>query len=330
MRILLVKTSSLGDVIHALPVVSDLCRVLPGVRVNWCVEESFAAIPRLHPGVERTIPVAVRRWRKKLLSPATWGEIRAFRRQLRAVDYDCVLDLQGLLKSAFIASQACGPISGYAAEAAREPAAARYYDHTYVIPKVAHAVERNRWLAAAALNLPLEMPLDYGIVAPAADAPWLPAQPYAVLLTATSRDDKLWPEADWVSLGTSLSVAGLHLVLPAGSPAERQRAERLAAAVPGAVVAPPLAIEELAAVLAASVGAIGVDTGLSHLAAALGKPTVAIYTATDPGLTGVLGVGPYRNLGGQGAAPTVAAVLAAFVACRRMDQLIDQPAADKP
>lgn len=326
MRILLVKTSSLGDVIHALPVVSDLCRVFPGVRVDWCVEESFAAIPRLHPGVERIIPVAVRRWRKKLLSPATWGEIRAFRRQLRAVDYDCVLDLQGLLKSAFIAAQASGPISGYAAEAAREPAAARYYDHTYVIPKVGHAVERNRWLAAAALNMPLEMPLDYGIAAPVASAPWLPAQPYAVLLTATSRDDKLWPEADWVTLGVSLSVAGLLLVLPAGSHAERQRAERLAAALPGAVVAPPLAIDELAALLAGSVGAIGVDTGLTHLAAALGKPTVAIYTATDPGLTGVLGVGTYRNLGGQGAAPAAAAVLAAFNACRRMDN----PFTDRP
>ena len=317
MRILLVKTSSLGDVIHALPVVSDLCRVFSGVQVDWCVEESFAAIPRLHSGVDRVIPVAVRRWRKRLLSPATWGEIRAFRRQLRAVDYDCVLDLQGLLKSAFIASQAIGPISGYAAEAAREPAAARYYDHTYVIPKVVNAVERNRWLAAAALDLPLEMPLDYGVTVPPLLAPWLPVQPYAVLLTATSRDDKLWPEAEWVALGASLCSAGLNLVLPAGSPVERLRAERLAAALPGAVVAPPLAIDTLAAVLAGSVGAIGVDTGLTHLAAALGKPTVAIYTATDPGLTGVLGVGAYRNLGGKDAAPDAATVLAAFNACRR-------------
>ncbi len=317
MRILIVKTSSLGDVIHALPVVSDLCRVLPDVSIDWCVEEGFAAIPRLHPGVQRVIPVALRRWRKKPLSLSTWREIAAARRDLRAESYDCVLDLQGLLKSALIADQANGPISGYAAAAAREPAAARYYTHSFLIPKNAHAVERNRWLAAAALDLPLEQPLDYGVNAAPAVAEWLPPKPYVVLLTATSRDDKLWPEADWVALGAALHERGLAAVLPAGHAGERQRAERLAAAMPDAVVAPPLAIDALAAVLAGSVGAIGVDTGLTHLAAALARPTVAIYTATDPGLTGVLGSGPFRNLGGQNAAPDVGAVLAAFDACRR-------------
>lgn len=316
MRILLVKTSSLGDVIHALPVVSDLLRVFPEILIDWCVEEGFAAIPRLHPGVRRVIPVAVRRWRKHLLSPACWGEMRDFRRALQAETYDYVLDLQGLLKSALIADQARGPVSGYAAEAVREPAAARFYDHTFVIPKNVHAVERNRWLAAAALEMPLDLPLDYGIRADLPAVDWLPALPYAVLLTATSRDDKLWPEADWLALGAALADAGLGMVLPAGSPGERARAERLAVHLPGAVVAPPLAIEQLAGVLAGSVGAIGVDTGLTHLAAALGRPTVAIYTATDPGLTGVLGSGPCRNLGGKAAAPAAAAVLAAFNACR--------------
>lgn len=319
MRLLIVKTSSLGDVIHALPVVTDLCRAFPELVVDWCVEESFAAIPALHPGVSRILPVAVRRWRKHLFSANTWREMRAFRRQLRATDYDAVLDLQGLLKSALIARQACGPVCGYAAEAAREPLAARFYDATSVIPKNLHAIDRNRWLTAASLNLPLgevlERGLDYGIDAPSLTVDWLPAAPYLVALTATSRDDKLWPEDRWIALGHALQAQGQRLVLPAGSPSERQRAQRLADAIPDALAAPPLSIGQLAGLMRGAVAAIGVDTGLTHLAAALNKPTVAIYTGSDPGLTGVLAASPFRNLGGQGQCPEVAAVLSALSAC---------------
>lgn len=317
MRILIVKTSSLGDVVHALPAVSDLRRFYPGVPIDWCVEESFAAIPRLHPAVDRVIPVAVRRWRKRLLSPQTWAEMRNFRRELHSAAYDVVIDLQGLLKSALIAKQANGPKVGYAAESAREPLAARFYDADFAIPKKMHAVERNRWLTAAALELPQDTPLDYGIGAPPLRADWLPTAPYMVLLTATSRDDKLWPEAHWQELGTLLHAAGIRVVLPAGNPLERERASRLAQAIPGAVAAPPLGLETLAQLLAGACGAIGVDTGLTHLAAALACPTVAIYTATAPGLTGVLAATPFQNLGDAGQVPSVPAVLAAARAvCR--------------
>lgn len=317
MRILIVKTSSLGDVIHALPVVSDLRREYPSYAIDWCVEESFAAIPRLHPAVDRVVTVALRRWRSQLLSAATWREMRDARRRLRTVDYDVVLDLQGLLKSAIIARQACGPVCGYAAEAAREPLAARFYEVGFAIPKVAHAVERNRWLAAAALDMPLEMPLDYGISAQPLAVEWLPPAPYAVFLTATSRDDKLWSEERWIALGNALAAAGTTAVLPGGGEAERQRAARIAAAIPGAVAAPPLDIAQIAGLIAGGIGVIGVDTGLTHLAAALGQPTVALYTATDPGLTGVLGTGPHRNLGGKSELPEAAAVFNAFMALRR-------------
>jgi heptosyltransferase-1 len=308
MRILLVKTSSLGDVIHNLPVVSDLKRSIPGAEIHWCVEENFTAIPGLHPGVSRVIPVAVRRWRKGLLAPRTWGEIRSFRRELRNEAYDVVLDTQGLLKSALVARQALGPVAGYAPEAAREPLAARFYHHTFAIPRVAHAVERNRWLAAAALGYSCNQPLDYGIAAAPLAADWLPAAPYAVFLTATSRDDKLWDEARWIALGRSLRERGLRLVLPAGSPAERERAARLASALEGAVAAPPLVLDRLAGLLAGASLTVGVDTGLTHLSAALGVPTVALYTATEPGLTGVLGTGFCRNLGGPGHAPEAGSV----------------------
>lgn len=310
MRILLVKTSSLGDVIHNLPVVSDLARSFPGAAIDWCVEEAFADIPRLHPAVRKVIPVAVRRWRKHLTQSATWREIGAFRRRLGELPYDTVLDTQGLLKSALIARQAHGEHCGYAAEAAREPLAARFYERSFVIPRNVHAVERNRWLAAAAFDTPLDLPLDYGIAAPPCAADWLPAGRHAVLLTATSRDDKLWAEAHWIALGRALAERGLTPVLPSGSARERARAERIAAAIPGALVAPPLGLRELAGVIGGAALAVGVDTGLAHLAAALRVPTLALFVATDPALTGVYGSGFVRNLGSAGQPPLPAAVLA--------------------
>lgn len=310
MRILIVKTSSLGDVIHNLPVVSDIRRHFPDAAVDWCVEENFAAIPRLHPGVVGIVPLAIRRWRKALFSAATWREIGAFRSALQAKAYDAVIDTQGLLKSAVVARRARGPLAGYAADSAREPVAARFYDRRFSVATDAHAVVRNRRLVAAALGYAVDDAPDYGIAAAPADFPWLPAQPYVVFLTATSRDDKLWPESHWLELGRQLNALGYAAVLPGGSAVERGRAARLAAAIPGAVAAPPLSIPQLAALLAGSRAAVGVDTGLTHLAVALKIPTVALYTATDPGLTGVLGAGFHRNLGGKAQVPAPAAVLA--------------------
>ncbi|HRD88720.1 MAG: lipopolysaccharide heptosyltransferase I [Candidatus Accumulibacter sp.] len=311
MHILLLKTSSLGDVIHNLPVVSDLRRSFPAAGIDWCVEENFADIPRLHPAVGEVIPIAIRRWRRQLGRFATWHELRDFRQRLRARTYDFVLDTQGLIKSALVSRLAQGRRLGYSAEAARESLAAHFYDDTFVIPRNVHAVQRNRWLAAAAFDYPVDLPLDYGISAPAMDAGWLPVGPVAVLLTATSRDDKLWDEGHWRALGRELSCNGVTTVLPAGNAHERERAERIASAVAGAIVAPPLRLRELAALLARASVAIGVDTGLAHLAAALRVPVIALYVATDPALTGVFGNGFVRNLGRAGTPPEPAAVIAA-------------------
>ncbi len=315
MHVLLVKTSSLGDVIHNLPVVSDLVRVHPGISIDWCVEEAFADIPRLHPGVGEVIPVALRRWRKAPFSGKTWSEIAACRRQLRHQAYDIILDTQGLVKSALIASLARGKRYGYAAGVAREPFAARFYDCHFVIPGNANAVLRNRWLAAAAFDHPVDLPLDYGIAAPDLPLPWLPRKTqgkHAVLLTATSRDDKLWHEESWVQIARDLLAQGILPVLPSGSPRERERAERIAVGAPGVYVAPPLRLHELATLIGQSCVAVGVDTGLVHLAAALSIPTVALYTATDPDRTGVLGSGFFRNLGNPGHPPSTQAVLSAI------------------
>lgn len=313
MRILLVKTSSLGDVIHNLPVATDLVRRLSGVTLDWVAEEVFAELPRLHPSVRRVFPVAVRRWRKHLLSGGTWAEMRTFKREIGKEAYDTVLDTQGLLKSGLISAQARlvpgGSRCGFGRASAREAIASRFYDQCFDVTRELHAVERNRRLAAAAFGYTIDdLPLDYGIAAEPLRANWLPNREYAVLLTATSREDKLWPEPDWRGLGSALIAAGLACVLPAGSEPERQRAARLAAGLGRAAAAPPLGLADMAGLLAGARLVVGVDTGLVHLAAALGRPTVGIYCASDPALTGVL-AGPLAvNLGGPGRPPSAAAV----------------------
>lgn len=309
--ILLVKTSSLGDVVHNLPVASDIRARFPEACIDWVVEEAFADIPRLHPGVRRVIPVAVRRWRRNLLAAATWGELREYRTAVRSEHYDLVLDTQGLIKSALLTRQARGRCAGYAAEAAREPLAAHFYDAAYAIPKNLHAVERNRRLAAAALGYAPNLPLDYGIAAEPLAAPWLPAAPYCVLLTASSRADKLWPEAGWLQLAAALNARGLVCVLPGGSAEERERAARLAGGMAQAVAAPPMGITELARLLAGARLVVGVDTGLSHIAAALGRLTFCLFAGSHPELTGVHAGDTAINLGGAGAAPTAGQVVAA-------------------
>lgn len=310
MRFLLVKTSSLGDVIHNLPVVTDLRAHFPEAEIDWVTEESFADIARLHPGVRRVIPVALRRWRKSLLATDTWREMRAFRATLQAENYDLVIDTQGLLKSALITRMARGRCCGYDTSSAREPMAARFYDATFEVPKNLHAVARNRRLAALAGGYIASAAPDYGIAAP-------PAPTFrgteTILLTATSRDDKLWPEDSWIAAGRALHDRGLNCLLPAGSATERERAARIAQAIPGAVALPPLSLPELAAQLADARIVIGVDTGLVHLAAALGRPTLALFCASDPALTGVCATTPAINLGARGRPPSVEHVLAAAI-----------------
>ena len=312
-NILLIKTSSLGDVVHNLPVVSDIRTRFPRARVDWVVEEGYRDIVGMHPGVHRVIPVALRRWRGNVLKPAHWREFGQFRRALSGMRYDCVIDSQGLIKSALLAQAASGARHGYAAASARESLAAKFYDVVHVVPRDLHAVERNRRLAALALGYGLPAALDYGIAA-SAGTELNESRPYCVLLHASSRVDKLWPERAWERLGSELARQGYVSVLPWGDAAERARSERIARALPSAVVPPSLGILGVAGLLAGAVAVIGVDTGLTHLAAALDRPVVALYCGTQPRLTGVrAGHGArVRNLGGTDFVPELAEVLTAL------------------
>ncbi len=314
-RILLVKTSSLGDVVHNLPVVTDIRRHWPAAAIDWVVEEAFAEVPALHPGVRAVIPVALRRWRRAWWRPSTWRECAAFWRALRAREYDAVIDTQGLVKSALVACAARGPSHGQDRSSAREPLAAVCYDRRYPIARGRHAILRNRELAARALGYALsESPPDYGIRPPplafGQELPWRD-RPYVVCLHATSRASKSWPPAHWTALAAALAGAGLVPVLPWGNEAERAQAEAIARAAPGAQVAPRrYGLKELAALLGAARAVVGVDTGLVHLAAALGCVTVALYSDSSPKLTGVWAADEARarNLGERGRMPAPAQV----------------------
>lgn len=315
-RILFVKTTSLGDVVHNCPAVTDVARHLPGAVIDWVVEEPFAGVAALHTAVRRVIPVAVRRWRGALLAPSSWGEMAAFRAALRHERYDAIIDSQGLIKSALLASLAVGRRHGFDRASLREPFAARFYDERHPVPSGLHAVERNRRLAAQALGYRLEGACDYGLRA-AGDPPVPARRPYALLLTMTSRADKLWSEERWQALGGALSRRGLHCLLPWGSEEERQRCVRIAAAVPGAEVPRRMAIEELARLARDASCVAGVDTGLAHLAGAFGMPAVGIYCGSDPALTGLYGSPRARNLGGAGHPPEAGEVIGALQALER-------------
>lgn len=316
-RILLVKTSSLGDVIHCLPVINDIRVHYPEILIDWVVEESFADIPRMHPHINQVVTVAMRRWNKSLFNFKTWSEISAFKEIIKQHKYDAVIDCQGLLKSALITKQALTTIQGlkhgYDKDSIREPIASQFYEKKYAISYQQHAVSRNRILCAMSLGyaIPTHTP-DYGISTTSNDLE-LP-QHFVIGLHGTSRNSKLWPTEYWVNLGKALAQQGLSLVLPWANDAEFSRAETVNNQIVNGFILPKMSITQVAAVIAKAKAAIGVDTGLSHLAAALNIPTIAIYTDTNPALTGVMAGAfkPVVNLGGIGQTPTVEEVLNAL------------------
>jgi heptosyltransferase-1 len=270
-KLLLVKTSSLGDVLHALPALTEARARVPALECHWVVEESYAAIPAWHPAVTRVIPVALRRWRRAPLAAFRSGQVPDFLRQLRAQRYDCVLDAQGLLKTAPVTLLARGPRVGFDRRSAREGLAAFVYDRAVPVDRRQHAVQRLRALFGGALGYrPGPDQPAYGI-----DRTRLPASvadgDYLVFLHGSTWPSKLWPDAHWRALIEIAGRAGRRVLLPWGDAVERARAERLAGGHAHARVLAPLHLPELAATLAGAQGVIGVDSGPTHLATALGR-----------------------------------------------------------
>jgi len=294
MRILIVKMSSLGDVIHTLPALTDAHKQCPHITWDWVVEEAFSEIPLWHPAIERVIPIALRRWRHHIWHTWSQGHWQQFRHQLQLHPYDKIIDAQGLLKSAWVAFQAQGQRYGFDGASAREPLATLSYHHRYRITPQQHAVQRIRQLFAAILDYSVtELPLDYGINGQFQGISQH-APPIVVFLTGSTWVTKLWPQAHWLALAARVVQAGYAIRLPWGNEAERQRAEEIAALHPHIELIPKSNLESLAHLLIQARAIVGVDSGLAHLAAALRRPTVSLYGATAPRFTGTYGHQQYH------------------------------------
>lgn len=276
-----------------LPAVTDIKRVHPEIQIDWVVEEGFAHIPAWHPSVNKVIPVAVRRWRKRLLCPSTWKQIRAFKKQLSQGQYDLVIDSQGLFKSAVISSWAQKPVAGMDKHSARESIASRFYQNSFSVARGQHAVPRNRQLVAQVLDYDLQtLPLDYGL----ADKTLIDGdslditlpERFAIFLHAASTPEKEWSVTQWASLGKKLNKHGLSVLLPWGDTREHNNANSIANELEQAVVLPRLGLSDLAKLFLRAELLVGEDSGLSHMAAALDRPIVALYLVTDPALTGMM------------------------------------------
>lgn len=312
--VLIVRPSSLGDIVHALPVVHDIRQHRAGTSVDWVAEEMFVELVALNREVRHVIPVSLRRWRRTPASRATWREAAAFRGALKEQRYDLVLDLQEQVKGALIAWLARGPVHGPDRASIREPAATLAYRHTHRIPPHQHLIDRCRELAGKAFGYRPVGPPRFGLTVPRAEESSFnfAAGPFAVFVHSTSRTDKLWPEADWRALIAHFTNAGTSVLLPSGNGAEAARGARLAEGFPGAHVLPRRSLSQTASLLARAEFVCGVDTGLVHLAAALGTLTLALFVATDPELAGVARAGDHAlDIGGIGMVPAPEAVIAA-------------------
>jgi heptosyltransferase I len=298
-KILIVKLSSLGDVVHAMPAVQDMRRALPQAQIDWVVERAFAPLVHRCEGVQRVIGCELRRWRKSPLGSQTRSGWRIFRDALREQSYDAVLDLQGLTKSALVSRTARLSGGGKRFALANQTDGSSYEAPTRWAADVAirieprvHAVTRSRELCARALDYDMPEILRYGLLASGGGAHDLrdSVSRCVTLVHGTSREDKCWPDAHWIELGQRLIAGGFTLGLPHGSDAERERSERLAASLgPAAKVWPRLDLGQLTDRLAAGAGVIGVDSGLSHIAVALEQPHVQIYNFDTAWRTGPFG-----------------------------------------
>ncbi len=319
LNILLVRVSSLGDVLHNLPMVADILRQHPDANIDWVVEEGYVSLVRLNPRVRNIIPFALRRWRKSLTSSATRAEIGVFFKSLRVQEYDYVFDTQGLLKTGIIMGAARVVKGGQKVGLANGSEGSGYegisrifHNRSIALDPRTHAVARGRLVAGAALGYAVDVAPDFGLPAPdpATRPAWLPAQAYAVFFHGTARNAKKWAPENWVATGRAL--APMPVLLAWGSPAEKSEAEALAAQLPNAIVLPKLSMNDAVQLARYAALAIGVDTGLTHIAAAFVRPTIELYCDSPRWKTEGNWSERIINLGDRGAPPSVAEVTAAI------------------
>ena len=318
MRVLLVKLSSLGDVVHSLPAAMDLQTQRPEIQIDWVVEPAFAPLLELCPAVKRVIPCDLRKWRRQWWTVQTRQAWRSFQQDLQSKAYDAVIDLQGLSKSALISKLAKLSPNGKRYAMANRTEGSGYEAPTRWVADVAvpcewhsHALDRARHVCAQALGYALPHHLQTGLQA--LPHPDVQARTVA-LVHGSSRADKAWPLAHWQVLGQALQAQGFQLALPYFNEAELQTAQAMANACPSAVIWPRCDLVELTQRLAACMGVVGVDSGVSHIAVALGLPHVQIYNFDTAWRTGPKGCAWQQSVFAK-PTPSPAAVLSAWAAC---------------
>ena len=289
MKVLIVRLSSMGDVVQTLPAITDAARAIPGISFDWVADEAFAEIPAWHPSVENVIPSALRRWRRAGSRRVRSREIRALIKQIRGREYDLTVDLQGEIKSAMIARFARGRRSGHDRRSVHEWGAQIAYNGRFHVAQGQHSILRMRQLLSQSLDYSFdESEIDYGIERSRLPDPGVDLPPrYFVFVHSTSWESKNWPEHYWRDLTLRAAGSGFAVLLPWGSKAERERAVRIAGAE--GIVLPDLSIGQKASVILHATAVVGLDTGLSHIAAALNVPAISLYGATDPLLVGATG-----------------------------------------
>lgn len=291
MRVLIIKLTSMGDLMHAFPALTDAARIYPDIQFDWVVDESFSAVPKWHPNVDKVIKTAHRRWRKHPLKTLMNGEWKAFHRQLNLSQYDFIIDLQSNLKSAFVSWLRHGSVCGFDRKTCREWPAHWAYKKHYFVEKNQHAIQRQRELFAQVLGY--ECPAkqaEYGADLSVCRKPdfALPAN-FLVFVHNASWSTKLWPVSHWRQLVELATKAGYSVLLPSGNEAERLRAEMITDGYASATALPKLPLDETAVIMSSAKAAVCSDTGLAHLSALTGTPSITLYGATDTHLIGTFG-----------------------------------------
>ena len=335
---LLVKLSSLGDVLHNLPMVWDIRQHYPSATVDWVVEEAYVDL--LKPlqssnsfkGIDRIIPIGLRRWKKNILSTTNWQELSQFIHALQQDQYDVIIDSQGLMKSAVVTKLAHrtqgGQITGLANAtefSGYEPLARMFYSDSVAVPRQCHAVDRSRYLLSSALDVaPItrtSIPRFYpeSFVKDLTNQNLSPEiakninTPYVLCFHASARAAKQWDIQGWITAGKFLLERGLHPVFPWGSPHEKQISQEILEGIGsgggGGILPPSYSIKQYFEIISHARLTIGVDTGLTHLAAVMGHPTIEIYCDSPLWKTEGYWSNQVINLGDIGQSPSIESVL---------------------
>jgi heptosyltransferase-1 len=314
-KILLIRISSLGDVLHNMPIVQDLLCHFPQAEIDWVVEEAYVELVRLNQGVRKILPVALRRWRKQIFAANTWHEIAQFKKNLQQERYDLVIETQGLFKTGLIMGLAQlaphGKKVGLAngtEDSGYEAISRLFHDQSVAVERRTHAVLRGRLVTAAAGQFLIDTPANFGLQIPALSntkPDWLPSYPYAVFFHGSAGQQKKWPQQHWISIAVELKKIGLPILLPWGNAQEKSEAEQMASQMENAQVLPKLQMQEAIILAQQASLVIGVDTGLTHIAAAYCRPTIEIYCASPRWKTEGNWSSQIINLGDDGNPPSV-------------------------